>query len=459
MLELGGRALGAQVQADGEKQFSTVQPEERPTRSARVDDHGDPSAPLSGWDTYPALADLFPWGSPGLAAHRNWVVSPAKEVLESRWNQLVGEEDPDVKAALFSPTRDRSVERVHNALPGRAAHRVPVSEETSRRPDVVRIGMSTFDRQWLIADERVIDRPRPMLWAALRPGQIFLCRPSASVSARSGPALVATSLLPETRPFGGHGRVHPVLQSDGEDNVPPELLPVLSYLSDSPALQVADLAAYVMAVAGHPGFTERFRDALITPTVRIPLTRDPRLWDSAVRLGEEVLWASTYGDVCAHSASGRPPGSIAYEPGDKRQVRCLEPVGDDRPDEMHYDVFTHTVRVGQGVFGPVSDAVWSYDVGGVNILKRWFGYRRQRSTAKRSSPLDDISVTRWTAEWSAELVDLLTLLRRLTELAEAQDVLLRNILAGPLVTEADLTEAGVFPVEAGARKPHWPQYE
>ncbi|MEU1449133.1 SAV_2336 N-terminal domain-related protein [Streptomyces mirabilis] len=459
LLELGGRALGAQHhRTEEDERPKTVQPDERTARNTRTGSAGVVPASRSGWDTYPALGDLFPWGTPGMAAHRNWVVSPSRQVLERRWNQLVGEEDPEVRAELFRPTRDSSIEKVRNTLPGRAAHPVPISREDSTRPDVVRIGMRSFDRQWLIADERVIDRPRPGLWAALRPSQIFLNQPSASgPPLRSGPALVATSLLPDMHHFGGRGgRVHPVLHSDGADNVPPPLLPVLSYLLRPHDIRASDLAAYVMAVTAHPGFTERFQDELITPEVRIPLTRDPKFWEMAVRLGEEVLWASTYGDVCFDSASGRPPKSIAYRPGDDRQVRCLEPVGDDVPDEMRYDALTRTIRVGQGVFGPVPDAVWSYGVGGMNILRRWFGYRRERPTGRRSSPLDDIHVTHWPDEWSAELIDLLTLLCRLTELAEAQEGLLRGILAGPVVTEADLTEAGVLPVDAKARRDHPP---
>ncbi|QIY66414.2 SAV_2336 N-terminal domain-related protein [Streptomyces sp. RPA4-2] len=453
--ELGCLTLGAQHRlAEENDRLGTVRSDERTGRNTRKDSSPSVSAPETGWATCPALADLFPWGTPGMAAHRNWVVSPSREVLELRWNRLVGEGDPEVKASLFKPTRDSSTEKIHNALPGRAPHGVPLSREESGRPDVVRIGMRSFDRQWLIADERVIDRPRPGLWAALRQGQIFLNQPSASDPPRwSGPAVVATSLLPDMHHFAGRGggRVHPVLQPDGDDNVAHQLLPFLSYLLRSRDIQATDLAAYVMAVAGHSGFTERFRDDLATPGVRIPLTRDPRLWEAGVRLGKEVLWASTYGDVCFDSASGRPHGSIAYEPGDKRQVRYLEPVGDGLPDDMRYDPLTGTVRVGPGVFGPVSGAVWSYEVGGVNVLRRWFGYRKGRPAGRRSSPLDDIHVTHWPTEWSVELIEVLTLLRRLTELADAQDGLLQSILAKPLVTETDLNEAGVFPVGARAK--------
>ncbi|MFF7674032.1 type ISP restriction/modification enzyme [Actinacidiphila glaucinigra] len=172
-----------------------------------------------------------------------------------------------------------------------------------------------------------------------------------------------------------------------------------------------------------------------------------------MRLGEEVLWASTYGEVCFDPSSGRHHSSVAYEPGDARRVRCLAPVGDNVPGEMRYDADTQTLHVGHGAFGPVPAEVWSYDVGGMNVLKKWFDYRKARPDNRRTSPLDDIHVRRWPDEWSLELIDLLTVLRRLVELAYTQKALLHRILAEAVVTDADLIEAGVLPVDDKTRTP------
>ncbi|MFF2024628.1 DNA/RNA helicase domain-containing protein [Streptomyces sp. NPDC058171] len=458
LLELGGRALGAHSRRTEKfEQLKTVRPEQGEWRTTRTDSTAPfTPAPRSDWDAYPALSDLFPWGSQGVATHRAWAVSPSKQILEQRWNQLVSEEDPTVKAKLFKETRDRSTDRIRGGLPGRSSHGVPISQETSTLTEVVRIGMRSFDRQWLVADDRVIDQPRPGLWAALQPGQVFLNQPSGH-PIESGPAVVATSLLPDMHHFNGRGgRVHPVLHPDGTSNVPPRLLPVLSAHLSHSQVSAQDVAAYVMAVTAHPGFTEHFQDELLTPGLRVPLTRNPRLWEAAVRLGEEVLWASTYGEVCFDSASGRHHASVAYEPGDARRVRCLAPVGDNVPGEMRYDADTQTLHVGHGAFGPVPAEVWSYDVGGMNVLKKWFGYRKARPDNRKASPLDDIHVRRWPDEWGLELIDLLTVLRRLMELAYTQRALLHRILAEAMVTDADLTQAGVLPVDDKARTPRQP---
>jgi hypothetical protein len=88
----------------------------------------------------------------------------------------------------------------------------------------------------------------------------------------------------------------------------------------------------------------------------------------------------------------------------------------------------------------------------MKIVSKWFGYRKSKPTSKRTSPLDDIHAEEWPHEWTTELVQLLSVLRRITDLASAQGELLREILAGPVITETELTAAGVLPVPGFAGK-------
>lgn len=420
---------------------------------ARTDSDAPFTPARVDWDAYPLLNDLFPWSSLGVTTNRAWVQSPGHQILKQRWNTLTEEEDPGRKAELFKETRDRTLGKKLGGLPGRSPHSLPIGQETAQEPDLMRISLRSFDRQWLIADRRVIDFPRPDLWEALQPGQVFLNQQSAR-PIESGPAVVATTLLQDTNHFNGRaGRVLPMLHPDGTDNVPTGLLAALASQLGLAKVTVQDLTAYVMAVTGHPGFTKRFKEELLTPGVRVPLTNDSALWTEAVRLGEEVLWISTYGEAFAAPEVGRTPGSITYAPGDPRQIRYLTPIGSEVPHEMRYEAATQVLHLGAGSFGPVPEEVWTYDVGGMGILKKWFGYRKARPDSKRSSPLDDIHVKQWPSEWITELIELLTVLRRLVELAPAQKSLLEGILAAPLITEEALKAEGVLPVADKARKP------
>jgi hypothetical protein len=214
---------------------------------------------------------------------------------------------------------------------------------------------------------------------------------------------------------------------------------------------VQDLAAYAVAVGGHRAFTEHFTEELLTPGVRLPLTRERELWERGITLGRTVLWASTYGERGAAPSPARPR-NVEFPPGDERQVRYLTHINRGLPARMRYDVKAQTLYVGRAAFAPVPEAVWSYDVGGMGVVNKWFGYRKASPTSKKTSPLDDIHVENWPQEWTTELIELLSALRRLTDLAPAQSELLTDVLAGDMVTVANLTTAGILPVPPGARK-------
>jgi hypothetical protein len=407
---------------------------------------------LSGWEDFPAIGDLFPWGSLGVTSNRSWVSSPAEDDLQRRWAILLRESDPEAKAELFKETRDRTLSSRKEPLPGRRQWLQSIDQQAGVEPDLIRTAFRSFDRQWLIADNRVLDYPRPDLWASLQNGQIFLNQQS-SHEIESGPAVVATHLIPDTHHFNGRGgRILPVLHPDGSPNLAPRLLTYVARSVNQDSVTPTDFAAYVMAVAGHSGFTLRFVEELLTPGVRIPLSRDEELWSRAVALGREILWASTYGERCADPGAGRPLGDVQFPRGDIRQVRYLTPIGSRVPDRLGYDAPTQTLRLGDGSFAPVPDAVWHYDVGGMKIVSKWFGYRKAAPTSKRTSPLDDIHALRWPHEWTTELMELLSVLRRMTDIAAAQSELLEEILGGPVTTEAELAEAGILPVPAAARK-------
>ncbi|MFF7973343.1 type ISP restriction/modification enzyme [Streptomyces sp. NPDC007905] len=439
--------------AEKYQQLKNIQLDDGAWQVARTDSDAPFTPAQLNWDAYPRLSDLFPWESLGVTTNRGWVQSPGWQILEQRWNTLINEDDVERKAELFKETNDRTLGKKLDGLPGRRAYNVPIGQETTQRPDLLRISLRSFDRQWLIADRRVMDRPRPDLWEALQPGQVFLNQQSAR-PIESGPAVVATALLQDTNHFNGRaGRVLPMLHPDGTGNVPTGLLTALASRLGITNVTVQDLTAYVMAVAGHPGFTQRFKEELLTPGVRVPLTSDSALWEEAVRLGEEVLWTSTYGESFTDREVGRTPGDVTYAHGDPRQIRYLTPIGSEVPHEMRYEAATQVLHLGAGSFGPVPEEVWNYDVGGMGILKKWFGYRKARPDSKRSSPLDDIHAEQWPSEWSTELIELLTVLRRLVELAPAQASLLERILAAPLITEEAIKSEGVFPVADKARKP------
>jgi len=71
-------------------------------------------------------------------------------------------------------------------------------------------------------------------------------------------------------------------------------------------------------------------------------------------------------------------------------------------------------------------------------------------------PLDDIHVKEWPIEWVREFNELLTALRRVSDLEPDQADLLGRILDGPTVSRAELVAEGVrFPASARDRRPRY----
>jgi hypothetical protein len=401
------------------------------------------AAPDSAWDTWPALSDLLPWYSPGLFPTRTWIYSPSPNTLQERWARLVAEQGVQQKNALMKAGRDADATRSFPPLYGTdvvvgTEKRLEWEDRTTTQ--TVQVGFRAFDRQHVIADRRLFDMPRPTLWQARQPGQVFAVEMSQR-KITSGPAVVFSHLIPDFHYFKGSegGRTLPWLHPNGSPNLPDGLVAALSTALGVP-VEPEDVLAYVAAIAGHPGFTALLATELETPGVRVPVTTDPGLWLEAVELGKEVLWIHTYGETFA--GPGRPQGSVRYLAGDARQIQALTSV-QDLPDGHTYDEENQELVVGTGRFGPVIAQVAAYSVGGRNVVKSWVDYRKAEPAGRRSTALDEINPDRWEHAWTGELIDLLTVLDRLTRMEPAQLRLLDQVVGGAVLSRDALTTAGV----------------
>ena len=259
--------------------------------------------------------------------------------------------------------------------------------------------------------------------------------------------------------FNGRGvRALPLLHPDGTPNLAPGLQVALAA---SVGLDVTheDVLAYIAGVVSHPAFTATFEDELTTPGVRVPITKDPALWQRAVELGREVVWLHTYGESFVDKAAGREQGNVRADWPTAVQPFSLEGVK-EMPIKHFYDEVQHAIYFTaedgsrNGVWGPVEKAVFDYTVGGMNVIGSWFKYRKKNPGGKKTSPLDDIHVTDWPHEWSLEFTELLTVLTRLVSLEPQQAALLEEVLAGELSTMAELADADVkWPQSRDDRKP------
>lgn len=378
---------------------------------------------------WPLLTDLMPWQHSGVQGKRLWPIGPTRDVLIDRWRALLGSSD---RAAAFKESTDRNVATSYQQFGGSTDDTTPIANLPGKAacPAPEPYGYRSFDRQFILADGRLLSRPRQPLWKSFSDSQIYfaglLTKPLGN-----GPALTVSAVVPELDYFSGRGAkdILPLWRDAAatQANLHPQLLSLLSKTYNH-AVSVEDVAAYVYAVLAQPEFTARFHDELATRELRVPLTADGKLFERAVKLGRELLFLHSYGERFNDGQTWPAP-----------VVMNLTAVpGGDLPEKFAYDAARQIISIGGGEFGPVSKAVWEYEVSGLKVVQSWLGYRMKIRKGKKSSPLDDVTPREWSSEYTSEFLRLLNLLTRTIELQPQQVALLDAILAGPLLNASEL---------------------
>ena len=424
---------------------------------------GDPFTPSGEdvWEQAPAIGDLLPWSTSGVAGNRTWPINPDSDVLTIRWNELVTAPDRETMRERLKATQDVDIDSTFETpLSGQPAEEAasPLWGQRGPCPEIVRNSMRSFDRQWIIRDRRLLDRPRPPLWHAHGPSQVyltFLVEPTMA-----GPGVVLAALLPDMDHYRGHGggRVHPLWRNvrATEANLAPGLIEYLIATTEA-VVTPEDVVAYVAAVCAHPAFSDwRNEVSPHSRELRVPVTGDSDLWSEAIQLGHQVIWAHTFGERFADPALGRGSGPNPRLVGGPVWEVIVPPEPDRHPNVISYDSQERRVVVGEGPdagwIENVAPEVWNYRVSGMNPIESWFKFRKRQPDVNWSSPLNDTVRQGWLHSWSIELLDICHMLTALVRMESDQAALLDLILASPQVTIGHLTKAGVLPIPSGAKK-------
>ena len=385
---------------------------------------------------WPLLADLLPWQHSGVQLKRTWPIAPDKGTLDKRWRALLSSED---RSSAFRGSGDREVEGTYRLALTKIADSTPISQlpRDAPMPPVVCYAYRSFGRQFLIADGRLISRPRPDMWAAHGDRQLYLTT-LLNHPLGGGPALTAAAELPDLHHFrGSYGakEAFPAYRdAEGKEaNILPGLLEMLSSAYGQ-EVTFEGLIAYVYGVLAQPAFTDRYSKELETREVRVPITKDKALFAQACGIGARLLWLHTFGQRFVPKGYQRgqvPPG----------KAKCVKPVPGDAanyPKEYEYNDTAQTLRVGGGVFAPVSSQTYEFEVSGLKVVQSWLKYRMKGGAGKKSSPLDDIGPERWTSHFTTELLELLWVLEATLAEYPKQADLLSRIVEAPCFDASEL---------------------
>lgn len=395
---------------------------------------------------WPNLTDLMPWQSNGVQCKRTWVIGPSVELLEQRWQSLLNSKN---KRESMKESGDRTIDLPQTDIFD-SANRLPAISTLSRDTAphrIVTYSYRSFDRQFLLADNRLISRPRHPLWQAHSDRQIYLTS-LFSIALGEGPALAACSELPDLDCFrGSYGAkaIMPLYRDSAasEANILPGLLEILQ-AAYGKEVSAEDFAGYVYAILAHPEYTQRFAEELGDRQVRVPLTKDGGLFVEAAALGKALLWLHTYGQRLTDRA--HPAGKIP-----RGRAKCKKDVSDSEeryPETFSYDEASATLFVGDGAFAPVHKDVYEFEVSGLQVVKSWLGYRMKERSGRRSSPLDEIRPRHWSHAFTRELLELLWVLEKTVASYPEQIALFERVLESDLFLAEELPD-----VPAAMREP------
>ena len=124
---------------------------------------------------------------------------------------------------------------------------------------------------------------------------------------------------------------------------------------------------------------------------------------------------------------GKPRGQIP--PGAARCTVAVPGDADGYPEKFAYNDETATLHVGAGEFAPVAPELFAFEVSGLKVVQSWLKYRMKKGAGKKSSPLDDIRPTRWTSQFTTELLELLWVLEATLAAYPEQAQLLQQVIA------------------------------
>lgn len=387
---------------------------------------------------WPLLTDLMPWQQSGVKAGRTWVISPEEETLRRRWQAMLNAEKEERKKLFKDSPTGRKAHEAATQLPPSEARLKPITDlaKGSHPPEIMRFAYRSFDRQFIFADGRLLDRPGPGLWRAHSERQLYLTSLLTKPLGR-GPTLTSCAPMPDLDHFSGRGAKDciPLYRNAraAEANILPNVLELLR-VTYNRKVTPEDFVAYVYGMLAQPAFTARHAKELESRELRVPITKDVGLFIKVRDVGARLLCLHTYGQRFV--PKGNRPGNLPR--GAARCVKAVPGDPDGYPDSFSYIDAARTLYVGDGEFHPVAPEIFEFEVSGLKVVQSWLKYRMKKGAGKKSSPLDDIRPDRWPSQFTTELLELVWVLEATVEGYPEQAQLLEDVIAGPCFRAEDL---------------------
>ncbi|PKN34396.1 MAG: DNA methyltransferase [Deltaproteobacteria bacterium HGW-Deltaproteobacteria-19] len=378
-----------------------------------------PGQVAAAYVTWHPLPELFPISLPGVKTSRDdFLVAVDRAELDWRL------------ADYFNP--DLSHEEIARRYPevmtdsARFQSRI-VREHLLKRGGpltnkIVRFCYRPLDVRWLYwePDTELLDRKRSDYFPQVFTGNVFLCAVQQNRKAFDPPVITDTlacfhtierganlfplrlrSVAGEQDLFAAESEVPALPQS----NLTPEARKYLQTLG----LEAETLFYHVVAVLHAPAYGQENTGALRQDWPRLPLPADKDLLLSSAALGRQVAALLETEKPVPGVTEGKIPENL-------RQVAVFEKIGGGvaKPDEGDLDLTAGWGHAGKGGItmpgrGRVADhgdtldiylndqccwrnvpkAVWTFTIGGYQVIKKWLSYR-EKTLLGRGLTIDEV---------------------------------------------------------------------
>jgi len=324
---------------------------------------------LSRYGQLPKLTEIFPVNSVGIVTSRDkFAIDADKEELKRRIRMFRDDNLSDEMIKKAFDLKDKANWKVKEA-------RKRIRNEEGWEKSVLSILYRPFDTQWIFYHDAVIERTRKEIMHNMMHENTSLCIGRAGqVVGLEQPwnVVFCTETITDLNLFYRGGNVNfPLYLYPAEDlynggeryqrdvNIDNALLVKLSkaYGRKSSPEKVL---CYIYAILYCNIYRNRYAEFLKSDFPRIPFTADPGLFSKMARYGGNLI------ELHLLKSKKLEKSAIKFHGR-----------GDRRVEKIECNEKKKLVKINpEQYFGPLSDKIWQYQIGGYQVMEKWLKGRK-----------------------------------------------------------------------------------
>lgn len=333
-----------------------------------------------GWDKYRDFAginEIFPVNSVGVVTSRDeFVIDTDKHNLENRIRIFINSNDSDDFIKSSFGLKENSTWRVSNA-------RLALRKELNWEKYIQKISYRPFDERWIFYHPAVIERPREEVMKHMLQFNLGLCigRAGSVTGSDIWDVVYAASNPTDFNLYRRGGNVvFPLYTYNDESqqnlfsgdnhknqnidwNILPgwmaTIQPFTSPVTNNFVQVPEAILYYIYAILYSNIYREKYQEFLKSDFPRIPFTNDYKVFQLLAILGEQLIELH----LLKSKALDNP-------------ISHYEDHGDDIVQKRDYREDSNRLYINESqFFDKVTLEVWSYYIGGYQVLDRWFKER------------------------------------------------------------------------------------